>query len=196
EHWLHSDSLSLLETVDCSFSSWGRCSSEGNDDSISRREKGGISFLWRKEMNICIDPMNELDRILVLRVKLLDDTYVYIIGVYLPTTSEPADTFNYRLKLLEDESLGLCNNGSIIILGDLNAHIGQLAGERSFTKINSRGRCVHRIVDNLNLFLLTRRACVKDPLKHFMGARDLLGQLEITYLFQENLVPLSLNVLL
>lgn len=46
EHWLYSDSLSFLDTIDCSFTSWGRSSSELNDDSISRRGKGGISFLW------------------------------------------------------------------------------------------------------------------------------------------------------
>ncbi len=115
--------------------------------------------------------MNELgnDRIMVLRVKLLDDTYVYIIGVYLPTTSEPADTFNYHLKLLEDVSLELSNNGSIIILGDLNAHIGQLAGERSFTKINSRGRCVHRLLDDLDLISVNSQNMCKGPVETFYG---------------------------
>jgi endonuclease/exonuclease/phosphatase (EEP) superfamily protein YafD len=120
--------------------------------------------------------MNELgnDRIMVLRVKLLDDTYVYIIGVYLPTTSEPADTFNYHLKLLEDVSLELCNNGSIIILGDLNAHIGQLAGERSFTKINSRGRCVHRVLDDLNLISVNSQSMCKGPIETFYGSQGFI----------------------
>lgn len=128
--------------------------------------------------------MDELgnDRIMVLTVKQLDDNYIYIIGVYQPTISDPVDTFNHTLQLLENVLLQFCDNGTVIVLGDFNAHIGLLAGERSFAKTNFRGRRVYRILDDSELFSINSLNMCKGPIETFYASQGHI-KTTIDYIF-------------
>jgi hypothetical protein len=96
EHWLYPDTLSFLDTIHLDFYSWGRCAKDLDIDATSRRGFGGIAFYWRKHLNVSIDVLSDLgnDRIAVLKVKLMNGNYIYIVNVYLPTASQNAATYN------------------------------------------------------------------------------------------------------
>lgn len=58
---------------------------------------------------------------------------IFILGVYLPTSSAPLNSYETCLDILEDIILQLQDRGTIIIAGYFNAHIGSLGGPRSFS---------------------------------------------------------------
>ena len=62
----------FLNSVDLNFKSWGRSSSDLHLDSLNRRGKGGVCFLWRRNLDKNITVLEELgnDRIIVLKVNL------------------------------------------------------------------------------------------------------------------------------
>ena len=52
EHWLYPDSLTFLSSVNENFVGWGRSSDDLHLDSLWRRGKGGVAFLWRKTVDV------------------------------------------------------------------------------------------------------------------------------------------------
>lgn len=71
EHWLYPDDLSFFDSVNSDFITWGRCSSELDPDSISRRGKGGLAFLWKKNLHSRCEVLENLtcDRMAVLNIR-------------------------------------------------------------------------------------------------------------------------------
>ena len=134
EHWLFPDSLRFLESVNTEFSSWGRACDQLNLDSLSRKGFGGVAFFWRKCLNVTrLDNLGN-DRIMVVSVNSApNNKTIFILGVYLPTSTAPLNSYETCLDILEDIILQLQDRGTIIIAGYFNAHIGSLGGPRSFS---------------------------------------------------------------
>ena len=105
-----------------------------NLDSLSRKGFGGVAFLWRKCLNVTrLDNLGN-DRIMVVSVNSApNNKTIFILGVYLPTSSAPLNSYETCLDILEDIILQLQDRGTIIIAGYFNAHIGSLGGPRSFS---------------------------------------------------------------
>lgn len=169
EHWLYPDDLSFLDSVNHDFIKWGKCSAELNPDSISRRGKGGLAFLWRKNLHLCCEVLEDLscDRMAVLNIRSPNGEQIYLIGVYLPTTSEPASRYRRCLDLLEDTIYQLCERGTVIVVGDFNAHIGKSGGPRSFLQTNSRGREIGKLMEYFEFLSVNSQWFCKGSIETF-----------------------------
>ena len=169
EHWLYPDNMSFLDTLDPHFNSWVRCCSDINPDSTSRRGKGGIAFLWRKSIDNVVEIREDMgnDRIAVLSVKQAKSEQIFIVGVYLPTVSESTARYRECVDVLESILYQLHPSGMIIVLGDFNAHIGNVGGPRSFTQTNARGSIIGEVMDSFELLSVNSQSFCKGPVETF-----------------------------
>ena len=118
EHWLFLDSLAFLDSVNTNYKSWGRSSFELNIDSISRRGKGGVAFLWKKGIDNSITMLTDLgnDRIIVLRVQLSKNQNIFIVNVYLPPSTEAVVIYQTYVDCLENIIEELQHEGFILLV--------------------------------------------------------------------------------
>ena len=92
-----------------------------------------MAFFRRKCLNVTrLDNLGN-DRIMVVSVNSAPNETIFIIGVCLPTSSAPLNSYETCVDILEDIILQLQDRGTIIIAGYFNAHIGSLGGPRSFS---------------------------------------------------------------
>ena len=99
-------------------------------------------MLWRKALEKIIERLSDIgnDRIMAIQIKTTNASNLFIIGVYLPSSNSPLNVYKTCLEELEDVIKQLYNRGTIIVLGDLNCHIGIYGGSRSFPELNERGK--------------------------------------------------------
>lgn len=169
EHWLFPDDLGFLNGIDESFTSWGRSSSNLNSESLSRRGMGGLAFLWKKDLTNAVIPMLDVgsDRIMVLSLRNSKNEEIYIINVYLPSSSESAEIYQLHVAELQEIIYKLQNKGSIILLGDFNAHIGCFGGPRSFGMINRRGRMLWSTLNLFDFVSVNSQLSTEGPIETF-----------------------------
>ena len=168
EHWLYPDSLTFLSSVNEEFVGWGRSSYDLNLDSLWRRGKGGVAFLWRKTVNAYVTRMENLgnDRILVIRVEAQNWNF-YVVGVYLPSSNQPIEIYRRCLDVLEDSLNQLDDADSLFVLGDFNTHIGGYGGPRSFLNVNDRGRLLISFMERMNFNSVNSQLFCKGPVETF-----------------------------
>ena len=65
-----------------------------------------------------------------LRIEDGDSLHLTVIGVYLPCSDKGIDTYQEHLVELERVISESSMLGAVIVLGDFNAHLGQLGGVR------------------------------------------------------------------
>jgi len=66
------------------------------------------------------------DRIFAVQITIPNSLSLSIIGVYLPTTECPVDTYKEYLQELENVVHALQTDGPVLIMGDFSAHISNL----------------------------------------------------------------------
>lgn len=170
EHWLYPDSLTLLDTVHPEFDGWGRASSDLHLDSIWRRGCGGVGFLWRKTLNVNFEVLNDKgnDRIIVIKINAERMDTMYLIGVYLPSSGSNIGKFREYLECLEDVVNEFKYSGSVIIAGDLNAHIGNYSGPRCLNPvINERGKDIIKFMERSDLVAVNSLELCTGPIETF-----------------------------
>ena len=169
EHWLFPDDFRFLDTVNPKFDTWGRCDSRLSLDSLSRRGKGGLAFFWRKSLMASVEVLENIgnDRIAAISVKQHESEQMFLVGTYLPCATESMEVYNSYVEQLENVLYQLQQRGTIIIMGDINAHIGHLGGPRSFGKVNSRGCNFMKIINDFDLLSVNSQP-VLDQLKHII----------------------------
>ena len=89
EHWLYPDSLNFLSSVHKDFVGWCKSSYDLDPYSIWRRRKGGVALLWKKNLNVTIDKLDDIgnDRIIVFKLTFGDQSNLSIVNVYLPVSN-------------------------------------------------------------------------------------------------------------
>lgn len=172
EHWLYPDSLNFLQTFHQDFTGWGRSSKDLNLDSTWRRGKGGVAILWRKVLDRNIERLFDIgnDRIMAIRIKTVTGCNLFIISVYLPSSNSSVNTYKMCLEELEDVINQLYNRGKIIVLGDLNCHIGMHGGSRSFSELNERGKLFVGLMQRFSFISLNSQQLCSGPLETFYSS--------------------------
>ena len=130
--------------------------------------KGGVAFLWRHNLDKYITILDEIgnDRIIALKLQLSKENILFIIAVYLPTSTESSTTFKLILDALDEIICKFEQEGSVLVVGDFNAHIGNLRGSRSSTSMNRRGMNLYDCLGKYDLVSVNSQALYL--LKHFM----------------------------
>ena len=178
EHWLYPDSLALLESVHPDFHGWGRASSDLNLDSMWRRGCGGVGFLWRKSLNSTFKILNDKgnDRIIVVKISAETTDCIYLIGVYLPSSGSNISCFREYLENLEDIVNEFIYSGTVVVAGDLNAHIGDYSGPRCLNSVvNDRGKDVVKIMERLDLVAVNALELCTGPVETFYSGGGLIA---------------------
>lgn len=94
-------------------------------DKPSRRKvgKGGVALFWRQELDRFVSVLDiDDDRILGIQIQISPVCYVYVIQVYLPSSNHCMQEFEDYMLKLQDIYSSFSDKGTLIIMGDFNAH--------------------------------------------------------------------------
>ena len=107
---------------------------------------GGVA---KNSINDFATPLEEIDsdRIVGIRYEFGNNDPLFILGVYLPSSSHQMDVFNECLDYLWALYDSLSAKGFVIIMGDLNGDLGSSLGGRGKHEANDRG---FKILDFIN----------------------------------------------
>ena len=139
------------------FQGLGKTDSRLTETSEScARGCGGVGILWKRSLDVT--PISEIqsDRICGVRIKSMANTnesWISIIGVYLPCLDLGVDL--YRESLIELERLILDSErmGPVIVTGDFNAHLGPMWGPRAQEHPNFQGILLVKFWIGVNFML-------------------------------------------
>ena len=145
EHWLWPYELSSLKSVHPDFSFVAVSDKRLNSSSDHSRGCSGVAILWKKSLRTSLLKLLENDRLCGLEVHLEDgDRSLYILGVYMPSADQPQDVYSTYLDSTEHVISQLSSKGPLIILSDLNAHLGS----RDSEAINHRGHLWNKVIED------------------------------------------------
>ena len=149
EHWLWPFELAKLRSVSDKINYHAVSDPRLDENSELSRGCGGVAILWSNDLIVERIPYPGNRRLCCSKVHLMEDTYLHIIGVYLPSNGY---TEEYRTCLNDLEELlsGLPHTQPTMIVGDFNAHIAAVGCN---TVSNSQGQALKELVCRNNLFL-------------------------------------------
>ena len=157
EHWLWPYELHKFSSILSNFSGMGKADDRLTDTSELQRGCGGVGIMWRKSLNVSVTTSpTKSDRICCIEVPLScrSPDKLIIINIYCPSSDSSID---YYTQCLHDLEKTVCThngtNCAIIIAGDLNAHLGTLAGHRGSGVFNQRGLLLKELIDRNSLFV-------------------------------------------
>ena len=162
EHWLWPFDLYKLDELHPSFSGFchadSRLSETAHDKS---RGCGGVGIFWKKSLDVFPISAVDSDRICGIRLKKDDETWLSIIGAYLPCADLGGDYYRDTLVELESVISGSANLGPVVIAGDFNAHLSHMWGPRAPDTANSQGVLLGELLNRCDLYAasLSNTAC-------------------------------------
>lgn len=146
EHWLYEDELNFLGNLDDRFDYFASSSHLNNNLYRWKRGQGGVAIFWRKKLKI--KKLSATDSMIAIKIKTGCLRWTMVCGIYFPSTNHSICEFKEALSALELLCLRERGDDNLVILGDFNAHI---AGARSVSQENTRGRLVRETLQKLDL---------------------------------------------
>ena len=128
EHWLSNSNIHFIDAIDNNYKSHIVTESKLSILNSNRIQRGGVALLWHRKHDRYIIPLTIDDtRIVGVQFEVAPNQFIYILQVYLPCSNHPIEHYrNYVDKLFNLWSL-YSDNGTVIIMGDFNAKIKDLA---------------------------------------------------------------------
>ena len=135
EHWLYLNDLHFLESISASYKYAAVSDSDLERPSRRKVGKGGVAIFWKRTIDSRVSVLNiDDDHIIGIQFQISKDNFVYIIQVYLPSSNHAISHFDEYLLRLHDICSMYKDMGTLIIMGDINAHING----RNFVKPHDR----------------------------------------------------------
>lgn len=106
-----------------------------------------MGFIWRKNLAV-IPVQTNSEGIFAVQFQLHSLESLSVIGVYLPPTDSPLNIYHEHLTELEGLVSSLIHKGSVLIMGDFNAHLGSLGGPRGRWVTNPQGTLLYEFIYN------------------------------------------------
>ena len=112
------------------------------------RRESGVGFAISNTTLSSLDslPVGINDRIMKLRVPLMDKQHLTLLSVYAPTMTNPEETKNTFYQQLKDTIRSIPRKDRLLILGDFNARVGSdhtnwpgVIGKHGIGRVNSNG---------------------------------------------------------
>ena len=112
---------------------------------------GGVALFWKTCFNDLVKPLENIDsdRIVGIRYDFNEKSPLFILSVYLPSSSHCIEEFNEYLDYLWALYDSLSTECFVIIMGDLNGDLGNSLGDKGCNAPNDRGL---RLIDFANYF--------------------------------------------
>lgn len=126
ETWLLPHDLSFLGTIDDNFAFTGTSAVDTSVGVLRGRPYGGVALLWRKTAFPAVTVINCTSvRLAAVKISLSDRSFV-VFSVYMPT--DCSDNLLEFTECLSEINAVIESNSveSVFILGDFNAHPGEL----------------------------------------------------------------------
>ena len=112
------------------------------------RRESGVGFAISKSILSSLDslPVGINDRIMKLRVPLMDKQHLKLLSVYAPTMTNSEETKNIFYQQLKEAVRSIPRKDRLLILGDFNARVGSdhtnwpgVIGRHGIGRANSNG---------------------------------------------------------
>ena len=150
------------------------------------RSCGGIAIMYRNTLPVTPLCACENDRLCAVQIQLNPtltntSTNLTIIGSYILYSNSSIEEYHHYLSALEQAIVSATSQGSYVIVGgDLNEHLGTLAGSNGRGPSNDRGLPVKKLIDknilvcritttlNLSIFVMSVRSASKFSNKFLM----------------------------
>ncbi|CAB4025724.1 Hypothetical predicted protein [Paramuricea clavata] len=107
------------------------------------------------------------DRIIAIKVKLLNQKALFVLGTYLPSTNDSTSSYREYINTMEDSIAHLKSLGAVVLAGDFNAHIGNHGGPRSFKEVNNRGHILISLLDQFQFISVNSQELCNGPIETF-----------------------------
>ena len=119
EHWLWPFELHRLGEVHPDFSEVGRADSRLGEESNLSRGCGGVGILWHKSLDATPIEGIRSDRICGIRFREREgsDTWVSVVGVYLPCVNMSLEFYREQLTELERVIVESKVLGPVVVMG-------------------------------------------------------------------------------
>ncbi|KAI8517105.1 hypothetical protein Bbelb_056860 [Branchiostoma belcheri] len=171
-----------------------------------RRGQGGVALLWRKSLDYAVHKLDEgNDRVMGIRIRLENGQKLFIFSVYLPHAGEPVEEYRQHMDILRDLQKKYENEGTVIFMGDFNAHIGELGGPRGKGPPSKNGEELTEILEELELISLnlchlctgptetfeTKNSDHKSTIDHIMIPREAVSEVLACRVIEEDALNMS-----
>ena len=167
EHWLWPFELHKLDEFNDQYRGIGKADPRLSETSDTcTRGCGGVGILWRKSLEGVLISDIQSDRIYGIRMKRSieeDQSWISILGVYLPCLDLGIDLYRETLVELERVVSELEQAGPVIIAGDFNAHLGPKWGARAHRSQNVQGVLLGEVLDRCKLHATSLGETVSGP---------------------------------
>ena len=122
-------------------------SSDNPDFFDGHRGHGGVPLFWRVKFNDFITPIQiDSDRIVEVKFSPSKENTFHLLSVYLPSSSHPTVDFREVLDLLWALTDTCLQDGSVFLLGDFNADLGDSVASRGTYPVTARGKLLLKFI--------------------------------------------------
>ena len=100
---------------------------------------------------------------------------LFIVAVYLPTSKESINIFKAYLGTFDEILCSLEHDGTVMVVGDSNAHIGNLGGPRCLNRINGQGTYLYERLEKYDFVSINSQSFCQGPIATFYAAEYLVA---------------------
>ena len=115
---------------------------------------GGVAIFWDMSYNDYAELLwgMDCDRIVGIKCNFPNLLSFFVLAVYLPSSNHHDEDFSEYLDLLWSSYDSLSTESLVVVMGDLNADMGNAIGDKSACKPSWHGKKLLEFVHNFNLF--------------------------------------------
>ena len=154
EHCLFDEQLDLLKSsTDYTYNCIAVSASDNPPLLSGQNAHEGVPLFWKHALDDYITPLTNIqsDRIVRIKCDFDNSSPLYILSVYLPTSShndnEFLEYFDHLWALYDSLSV----KGYVIVMGDCNSDLGNSLGDKNTGEPNQRGRKLLEFADYFNV---------------------------------------------
>ena len=155
EHSLFTKQLDLLkQCTDYRYNCTAVCSDDNPPILSGKRGRhGGVAIFWDLSYNDYVEPFSGIDCDCIIGIKCNFPNLLsfFVLAVYLPSSNHHDEDFSEYLDLLWSLYDSLSTEGLVVVMGDLNANMGNAIGDKSAHKPSYHGEKLLEFAHYFNL---------------------------------------------
>ena len=112
------------------------------------------------------------DRICGIQIPIEGKHTLTILGVYMPSSDQPQEVYNEHIATINQAISNVSCSSPLLVLGDLNCHLGCAEGPRSSADPNFRGKQWKDILDSHSLYVPSLSQLATGPVHTFSSGSN------------------------
>ena len=173
KHCLFVEQIELLEaSTNYKYKCIAACAENNPPLLHGKHAHGGVALFWKNTLDYVVEiELEEIDsdRIIGIRYDFNDINPLFILCVYLLSSSHDIEKFNEYLDYLWALFDSLSTKGFVIVIADLNGDFGNALGDRGFYEPNNRGLKLLDFANCFNLCPTNLLQICRGPLETFIS---------------------------